>query len=108
MAMTEIDMDGDLFPYIQRFTLDASTANKANQINLPPEARTATVRFIGNDGKLAVQTDGDAIFSHYIECAANTSNEFSLGDGIGAAQGITKFYVASGTTSTGCVVMVEG
>lgn len=106
MAMTEIDMDGNLFPFVQRFTLGGS--NVAHQINLPPEARTATVRFIDNDGKLAFQTDGDSIFSHHIECAADTNNEFSLGDGIGAAHGIGKFYVASATESTVCVVMVEG
>ena len=108
MAMTEITMDGDQFPYIQRFTLDASTANKAHQINVNSEMRKATVRFIGNDGKLAFQTSGDSIHAEYIDCAADTNNEFSLADGIGAAKGVGSFYVACATTSTVCVVMVEG
>ena len=48
------------------------------------------------------------IHTEYIECAADTNNEFSLADGIGAAKGVGSFYVASATTSTVCVVMVEG
>ena len=108
MAMTEITMDGGQYPYVQRFTLDATTANKANQVDVTSEMRTVTVRFIGNDGKLAFETTGDSIHASYIECKADTNNEFSLADGIGAAKGIGSFYVASATTSTECVVMVEG
>tara|TARA_B100000519_G_scaffold183480_1_gene177166 strand:+ start:387 stop:713 length:327 start_codon:yes stop_codon:yes gene_type:complete len=108
MAMTEIDMNGGQYPFIQRFTLDGSTANKAHQVNVTSEMRTITVRFIGNDGKLAFQTTGDSIHASHIECKADTNNEFSLADGIGAAKGIGSFYVASAETSTVVVVMVEG
>jgi hypothetical protein len=108
MAMTEITFSGSQYPQIQRFTLDASTANKAHSVAVPSSARSATVRFISNGGKLAFDTSADAISSDYIECTANTNNEFSLADGIMSAVGITAFYVASATTSTVCVVVVEG
>ena len=108
MAMTEITFSGSQYPQIQRFTLDSGTANKAHQVDIPSSARSATVRFVTNAGKLAFDTSADAISSDYIECPADTNNEFSLADGIMMAVGISSFYVASATTSTVCVVVVEG
>ena len=108
MAMTEITFSGSQYPQIQRFTLDSGTSNTAHQVNVPSSARSATVRFITNGGKLAFDTSADAISSDYIECTANTNNEFSLADGIMTAGGGESFYVASATTSTVCVVVVEG
>jgi hypothetical protein len=106
MAMIQIDMDGDQFPYIKRFTLGLSDV--AHEILVTGESRSATVRFVGNDGKLAFDTSSDNISSDYMDIDADTGNEFSLGDGIGAAKGVAKFYLASPTGSTECVVMVEG
>ena len=107
MAMTEITFSGSQYPEIQRFTLSSSAGN-AHQVNVPGSARSATVRFISDTGKLAFDTSGDTISSNYIECTADTNTEFSLADGILTAVGITKFYVASAGTSTVMVVVVEG
>ena len=108
MAMTEITFDGSIFPQVQRFQLDASVANKAHQINVPGTARTCTVYAEGAAAKLAFDTSGDTISSNYITCGADTSNEFSLADGIAVAKGIASFYVASASTGTYVSIMVEG
>jgi len=106
--MTEITFSGEQYPQIKRFTLNASSVNVAHQVNIPSSARSATVRFISNNGKLAFDTAADTISASHIECTADTNNEFSLADGIMMAVGIGSFYVASATTSTVCVVVVEG
>jgi hypothetical protein len=106
MAMTQINMDGDQFPYIKRFTLGST--NVAHEILVTGEARTCTVRFVGADGKLAFETTGDSIHADFFDLDADTPNEFSLGDGIASAKGVGSFYLASATSSTVCVCMVEG
>jgi hypothetical protein len=104
MAQT---LDGSAFPQVVRFTLGGS--NVATQVVIPPSARTATVRFETNDGKLAFTgTDGGAVAAAHIICAGDTTNEFSLLDGIHTSSGVTSFFVASATGSTLCSVMIEG
>ena len=104
MAQT---LDGSAFPQVVRFTLGGS--NVATQVVIPPTASTATVRFESADGKLAFTgTDGGAVAAAYIICAGDTTNEFSLLDGINSSKGVTSFFVASATGSTVCSVMVEG
>ena len=104
MAQT---LDGSQFPQIVRFTLGGTDV--ATKVNIPHTATTATVKFETNDGKLAMTgTDGGAVAAAYIICAGDTTNEFSLMDGIRASQGVTAFYVASATGSTVCSVMIEG
>ena len=104
MAQT---LDGSAYPQVVRFTLGGS--NVATKVNIPNSARTATVRFESNDGKLAFSgTDGATVAAAYIVCAGNTTNEFSLEDGNRVSRGVEAFYVASATGSTVCSVMVEG
>ena len=104
MAQT---LDGSAFPQVVRFTLGGS--NVATQVVIPSTARTATVRFESNDGKLAFTgTDGGAVAAAHIKCDGETTNEFSLDDGAGVSKGVGSFYVASATGSTVCSVMVEG
>lgn len=106
MAMAEITFSGAQYPQIQRVTLNGS-AGTATQINVPGSARSATVRFVSAAGKLAFDTSGDSISGSYIECTADTNNEFSLADGIMTAVGITEFFLA-GSSSAVVVVVVEG
>ena len=108
MAMTEITFDGSQYPHVKRFQLDTVSANKAHQVNIPTSAKTATVVFESNAGKLAFDTSSDTISTDYMSCGADTSNEFSLTDGIMVAKGVSSFYVASASTSTYCSVMLEG
>ena len=104
MAQT---LDGSAYPQIVRFTLGSS--NVATEINIPHSAATATVRFESNDGKLSFTgTDGASINAAHIICSGDTTNEFSLSDGVGVAKGVTSFFVASATGSTVCSVMIEG
>ena len=104
MAQT---VDGSAYPQVARFTLGSTDV--ATQVVIPPTASTATVRFESNDGKLAFGgTDGGAVAAAYIICAGDTTNEFSLLDGLGVSKGVTSFYVASATGSTVCSVMIEG
>lgn len=100
-------LDGSAYPQITRFTLGGSDV--ATQVVVPPTARTATVRFESNDGKLSFAgTDGGAINAAYIICAGDTTNEFSLLDGLGVSKGVTSFFVAASTGSTVCSIMIEG
>ena len=104
MAQT---LDGSAYPQVARFTLGSTDV--ATQVVIPPTASPATVRFESNDGKLAFGgTDGGAVAAAYIICAGDTTNEFSLLDGLGVSKGVTSFYVASATGSTVCSVMIEG
>ena len=104
MAQT---LDGSAFPQIVRFTLGGTDV--ATKVNIPHTATKGTVRFETNDGKLATTgTDGGAVSANYIICAGDTTNEFSLMDGIRSSQGVTAFYVASATGSTVCSVIIEG
>ena len=104
MAQT---LDGSALPQVVRFTHGGTDV--ATKIEIPHVATRATVRFESNDGKLSFTgTDGGAVAAAYIICAGDTTNEFSLMDGIRASQGVTAFYVASATGSTVCSVMVEG
>ena len=104
MAQT---LDGSAYPQVARFTLGSTDV--ATQVVIPPTASTAPVRFESNDGKLAFGgTDGGAVAAAYIICAGDTTNEFSLLDGLGVSKGVTSFYVASATGSTVCSVMIEG
>jgi len=100
-------LDGSAYPQITRFTLGSSDV--ATQVVIPPSASKATVRFESNDGKLSmVGTDGGAINAAYIICAGDTTNEFSLLDGLGVSKGVTSFFVAAATGSTLCSIMIEG
>ena len=104
MAQT---LDGSAYPQVARFTLGSTDV--ATQVVIPPTASTATVRFESNDGKLAFGgTDGGAVAAAYIICAGDTTNEFSLLDGLGVSKGVTSFFVAAATGSTVCSIMIEG
>lgn len=104
MAQT---LDGSALPQIVRFTLGSSDV--ATQVVIPHVASTCTVRFESNDGKLSFTgTDGGAVNAAHIICAGDTTNEFSLMDGIRSSVGVTAFYLAASTGSTVCSVMIEG
>ena len=103
MAQT---LDGSQFPQLLRFTLGATDV--ATQVLFPSAARSATVRFETNAGKLAFTgTDGGAVNANHIVVTADATHQFSVTDGINVSKGVAGFFVAS-TGSTVISVMVEG
>lgn len=104
MAQT---LDGSQFPQLLRFTLGG--IDVATQVLFPSAARTATVRFETNAGKLAFTgTDGGAVNANHIAVTADATHQFSVTDGINVSKGVAGFFVASATASTVISVMVEG
>ena len=108
MAMTEVNLSDDTLPSIARFTLDASTANKAHQINLraADSATKVTVRFDDNDGKVAFETSGDSIHANHIVITKDSPTEISIAPGPHGNR-VSVFYVASATTSTAVSIVCE-
>jgi hypothetical protein len=100
--------DGAQYPDIKRITL-SGTPDNATEVVIPASAKTATIRFETNAGKLAFNgTDAAAIDSGYIVVTADATHQFSLTDGIAVSKGVGSFFIASGTASTVCSVMLEG
>jgi hypothetical protein len=100
--------DGAQYPDIKRITL-SGTPNNATQVVIQGSAKTATVRFETNAGKLAMEgTDAAAVNAAHILVTADASHQFSLTDGLGVSVGVTSFFIASATASTVCSVMLEG
>jgi len=104
MAQT---LDGSQFPQLLRFTLGG--VDVATQVNIPNAAKTATIRFETNAGKLAFTgTDATAVNANHIVVTADATHQFSVTDGIAVSKGVAAFFVASGTGSTVISVMCEG
>jgi len=104
MAQT---LDGSQFPQLLRFTLGG--VDVATQVNIPNAAKTATIRFETNAGKLAFTgTDATAVNANHIAVTADATHQFSVTDGISVSKGVAAFYVASATGSTVISVMCEG
>ena len=100
--------DGAQYPDIKRITL-SGTPDNATEVVIPASAKTATVRFETNAGKLAFEgTDGAAVNAAHILVTADATHQFSLTDGSAVSKGVTSFFIASATASTVCSVMLEG
>jgi broad specificity polyphosphatase/5'/3'-nucleotidase SurE len=105
MAQT---FDGAQFPDAVRFTL-SGTPDLATQVVIPSTASKVSVRYDTNDGKLAFEgTDAAAINANYALIDSDYWAELSLSDGINESKGVGSIFVASGTASTVCTVMIEG
>ena len=100
--------DGAQYPDIKRVTL-SGTPNNCTQVLFNQSAKTATIRFETNAGKLAFEgTDAAAVDASPIAITADATHQFSLGDGRGVSVGVGSFYLASGTASTVVSIMLEG
>jgi hypothetical protein len=110
MAMTEITFSRDICPDVKRFTLDASDADKATQVNIPYWCKRVTIRPEGQKVRLSFTTSSDDINSDYIKLSADTPSEFTFWDGYKQSNAITAIYIANkaGTTSTTVSVLLEG
>ena len=110
MAMTEVSFSRDISPDVKRFTLDASDADKATQINIPSWCRRITVRPEGKKVRLSFTTSSDDINSDFIKLSANAPSEIEIVSGEGKDNRVSKMYVANitGATSTVVSVLVEG
>mgnify|MGYP003139514560 CR=1 FL=1 len=110
MAMTEVDFSREQCPDVVRITLDASDDDKATQVNIPPWAKTVTIRPEGAKVRLSFTTASDDINSDYIKLSADSPHELTWWDGYNVANGISKLFIANktGATSTVVSVMIEG
>tara|TARA_R100001230_G_C5671163_1_gene176092 strand:- start:649 stop:993 length:345 start_codon:yes stop_codon:yes gene_type:complete len=110
MAMTEIDFSRDVSPDVRRFTLDASSSDKATQVNIPSWCRRITVRPEGKKVRIAFTSSSDDIASDYIKLTANSPSEMEIVNGEGRDNRASKLYIANitGATSTTVSVLVEG
>jgi hypothetical protein len=100
--------DGAQYPDIKRVTL-SGTPNNCTQVLFNQSARTATIRFETNAGKLAFEgTDGAAVDASHIAITADATHQFSLADGQGVSVGVGSFFLASPIASTVVSIMLEG
>tara|TARA_R110002110_G_scaffold217500_1_gene431467 strand:- start:39 stop:389 length:351 start_codon:yes stop_codon:yes gene_type:complete len=109
MAMTEVSFTRDQCPDIRRFTLHASDADTATQVNIPQYAKLVTIRPEGNKVRMSLTTSSDDIHDDYIKLSADTGSEFSMFTGHRMGTQVTKIYIANkaATTSTVVSVLIE-
>lgn len=110
MAMTEVDFSRNISPDVRRFTLDASDADKATQVNIPSWCRRISIRPEGYKVRLSFTTSSDDINSDFIKLSANAPSEIEIVAGEGKDNRVSKLYIANiaGRTSTVVSVLVEG